>query len=55
MNYTVQDAIKLWQSVQSDIREHGPEHAFTNASATDPELLAMTLTLTIQSTSPLSR
>lgn len=56
MSYTTQDAINLWQSVQADIREHGPAHAFANAHQNyDAELLAMTLTLAVHSTQPLSR
>lgn len=55
MNYTTQDAIALWQRVKADIREHGPDQAFANARAEDAGLLAMTLTLAVHSTSPLSQ
>lgn len=54
-NYTTQDAINLWKQVQTDIREHGPAHAFANAMNEDAGLLAMTLTLAVHSTQPLSR
>lgn len=55
MSHTVEDAIQLWRTVQNEIREHGPQHAFENASRREPELLALALTLTVQSAYPLSR
>lgn len=54
MNYTTQEAIDLWKQVKDDIREHGPAHAFANAREVDAGLLAMTLTLAVHSTGPLS-
>ena len=56
MNYTTEDAINLWKQVQNDIREHAPQVAYDNAcEGNDPELMAMTLVLTVQSAYPLSR
>lgn len=56
MNYTTEDAVALWREVQRDIEFRGHDEAFNRLHVGyDPELLALTLTLCVSASSPLSR
>lgn len=49
MKYTTEDAVKLTNTVRSNIDEHGPEHVFASLCEIDSELLALTLVLSVLS------
>lgn len=45
MNYTTQDAIELQNSITRWLDDGGADKAYSNLLEADPELLALTLTL----------